>query len=475
MPFPIVSRRRFLSASAASAVLPVAASASAAATPLAAGGTGDRTGDVQAAIDALGPRGGTVVVPEGARFNLQALRFTPRVNLEYRIDDDRSANMPFPKRATNERVYFAANSSWPEQDTGATANEWRFTAPFHPGLTVDVRKDLAGADAWLAPGQSRTQPVRAGFYLQDTEANRWRAVYENYGDRYDPMSGVRIHTIRCRVELRGVGASAWQRPPQPFARIVGEQSGAVGFVREVAPDSLVLEWFDGQFRPGERVRDETARASSLRAVANVQIDENENAGISLDLWNGAVSIGGGHAGVATEALQTSGNLKLVPSRSSSVSKVRDVAKPTLVFGGNPEADNPHQLGIQYDPGAKTDATRRLIAVPADLEEWRGEYCPVSAMVAFGADRRIGDNAVNVERIERAGAGRWRIGFAHPLRSEAWVSADPSIGGAASRGWTAKVVERGRSGCTIEAYRPDGEPADLPAGLWLSMLILGGDV
>ena len=147
MPFPIVSRRRFLSASAASAVLPVAASASAAATPLAAGGTGDRTGDVQAAIDALGPRGGTVVVPEGARFNLQALRFTPRVNLEYRIDDDRSANMPFPKRATNERVYFAANSSWPEQDTGATANEWRFTAPFHPGLTVDVRKDLAGADA----------------------------------------------------------------------------------------------------------------------------------------------------------------------------------------------------------------------------------------------------------------------------------------------------------------------------------------
>ncbi len=475
MPIPIVSRRRFLAAPAVGAALPLLATGASAQTVARSADGSDRTGDVQAAIDALGQSGGTVTVPEGTRFNLQALRLTPRANLEYRIDDDLSINMPSNKRASGERVFFSANSSWPEQSSGAAVNEWRFTAPLHPGLIVDVRKDLTGADRGFSPIQNRTDPVRAGVYIDDTEVGRWRTVYEYYGEAYNPISGVRIHTIRCRVELRGAGSAAWPAAPRRFERIVGEQSGAVGFVREVRSDSLVLEWFAGKFRSGERLRNETADTRSSRAVGEVRFDQNENAGISLDMWNGTVTVGGGHAGVATEALQTYGNLKLVPTRSNSVSKIREVAKPTLVFGTNPELQAPHQLGIQYDPGSKTEATRRLIAVAADLEEWRGEYCPVSAMVSFGSDRRIGANAVNVARIDSAGPARWRIVFERPLRNPEWIAPDPSVGGPASRGWSARILERSRAGCTVEAYGPGGEAADPPPGLWLALLILGGDV
>lgn len=471
----VLSRRDLLSASRAGLALPFALRADSGLQAQAPAGGGDQTVQIQAAIDRVGPLGGTITIPEGVAFNLQALRLPPRVNLSYRLDDDLSTDLPGPDPASGERVYFSANSSFPAQRSGGAVNEWRFTAPFHPGLVVDVRKDVRGADAGLGANQNRTEPARASYLLQDSQVSRWRVLYENYGARQEPLAGIRIHSWRAAYLLQGVGASAWPTAPALRDRIVGDASGAVGFVREVRPAALVVEWFSGAFRVGESLRNTTKSETSTSPIAAAAFTESENAGIGMDLWHGTVTVGDGNPGVATETLQTYGNLKLVPTRGTSVNNVKHVRAPTLILGGNPEMPVPHQLGIQYDPSQKNDATRRLVAVGDDLAEWRGEWCSVSAMCSFDAGLGVETNATNIGTIARTAPGAYLITFLHPLRRPTWIAPDPSVGGETSDGWSARFIERRADGCRIQLYDRAGARADLPAGAWLSFLILGGDV
>src|SRR5690349_14958768 len=69
-------------------------------------GSGDQTARIQAAINALGPNGGLVIVPRGTTFALGDLVFPIRCTLDYFADDNTTPNGGGVTTATNERIRF---------------------------------------------------------------------------------------------------------------------------------------------------------------------------------------------------------------------------------------------------------------------------------------------------------------------------------------------------------------------------------
>jgi len=104
----------------------------------AVGDGANETSKVQLALNSLPADGGDIFIPPGVKFNIKSLTFPAKSNLIYRADDDLSTPGPGSDIGSGEWVNFSANSSYPADPTGGAVNEWRFTAPFHPGVVADV-------------------------------------------------------------------------------------------------------------------------------------------------------------------------------------------------------------------------------------------------------------------------------------------------------------------------------------------------
>ena len=177
-----------------------------------ADGTTNNTTAVQAALNSLPIAGGLVEIPAGCRFNIKSLTFRQNCNLQYYVNDDLSTPGQAPDIGSGELVYFSANSSWPTDPTGGAVNEWRFTAAFHPGIVTDVRKDVQGANAYLAPGQTLTEPARASWNIQDEQVSSFTLMYKNFSSN-STFAGVSQNTYRRVITLNGVGTANWPTLP----------------------------------------------------------------------------------------------------------------------------------------------------------------------------------------------------------------------------------------------------------------------
>ena len=436
-----------------------------------ADGVTNNTAAVQSAINSLGVYGGTVYIPDGAKFNLKNLTFPARFNLEYRIDDDTS-NPPGPGTtlASSERVLFSSNSSYPLDPTGGVVNEWRMTAPFHPGMVVDVRKDLgANIAPYLGPGQTVSDPVRASWNILDEQVETFRVVFENY-ETYDNFSGVFIQGWQRVVRLNGVGTAQWTSVPAVNTTITGATSGAKGFVLSVAANYTEVMWFSGKFVVGERLTDNNE--TTIATVTSVSNTQTANSWIAQDLKTGAWTVGDRPPGVGTETVNVSGNIKVVPTRGGATNVPKSVANPVHAWGDDPEGAA-NQVGIMY-PATGTASLRRLQMVRQDLTTSRGAIVPVSVMVNINDALLVADQSVNVASITKTGTGEYRVNFTNNLTS-AFPIYTLALDGFYMPDWWGGVTFQTVSSVTVRFRNDTGVAADLPAGAQVGLVGLGGDV
>jgi hypothetical protein len=428
---------------------------------------------VQKAIDSLGTYGGLAVNPYGCKFNLASLTLPALVNLRYRANDDLSAPGPASDIGSNELIEFSSNSSYPADPTGAIVNEWRYTAPFHPGFVTDVRKDLTSAATWAAPGQSLTNPVRNSWNFADEQVGRFRVIYENYGAATaSNFSGIYMQGFRSIVRLNGIGTAAWASAPTVGTRITGTTSGATGYLVSIAAGYTDVEWFSGKFQTGETVSDNNETTSAT--ISSAVLSSDPLSFFGQDLLTGAWSIGDRPVGAGTEILNVGGNIKVVPTRGTSVVSPKTITTPTFIAGDNPEGGSPYQLGIQFDPAHKANAFNRFKAVRNDLTTFNGEYAPVGVMTAFGSTAIVDTNAVNVASITRTAAGKYTVAFTNNLARTAYI---PSVSMDAfyMQNWWVGVTFRAVGSCDVWVKNDLFAFADIPVGAFVALTIMGGDV
>jgi hypothetical protein len=435
-------------------------------------GVTNNTAAVQSAINSIGVYGGTVYIPDGAKFNLRSLTFPARFNLDYRADDDLSqAQLPGFTIASSERVLFSSNSSYPADPTGAVVNEWRLTAPFHPGLIIDARKDLgANIAPYLAPGQTINNPVRASFNIADEQNGVFRIVYENYLTPTN-FAGLFLHGYRNNVRLNGIGTAQWTSVPSAGVLVTGTTSGAKGFVLTVAAGYTDLLWFSGDFVAGETVSDNNETTTAT--ITSVAYSENVNSWLAQDLETGAWTIGDRPPGVGSETLNVSGNAKVVPTRGGSTNVPKSVTNPVYVWGDSPEGGSHNVIGLMY-PTTGTAALRRLQAVRQDLTTSTGAIVPVSVMVNVNNALAVDTHAVNVSTITKTATGKYTITFTNNL-ARAFPVYTLSLDGFHMQNWWAGVTFQAVGSCQVWVKDNTGAFADLPAGAQVGLVGLGADI
>ena len=437
-----------------------------------------QTAKVQELLTSTDTRGNIpMAAAPGVKFNLATMTFPRRTALTYRLENE-TDTPGFSSGGSGEVVLFLANSSYAASPdaygngpTGAAVNEQRVEAPLHPAFVVDVRKTLSGHDAYLAPSQSRTEPARASYNLQDDRNDIWRVVYENY-QTYNTFSGVKMHTWRRRILLNGIGTAQWSSVPALGTIVTGTTSGAKGHVVSVAAGYTELELFSGTFQAGETVSDNNETTSAT--ISTTTGAASQNAGLACSTWTGAWTFGDMPARIGEEVVNVSGNIRLTPTRGTSVNNPKTVTKPSMLLGLTQESGTKHQIGIQYDPGVKTDATRRLTVVRGTSETWTGELVPISAAASFGDAGSVDSNAVNVASITKSSTGRYDIVYSQAVVN-AYGMSMVSVDGFYMGGWTAGVTFNTTSGCTVRVYDTTNTLADIPGGAIISFVMMGADV
>ena len=378
-------------------------------------GATNNTTAVQSAINSLGSYGGTVYVPDGAKFNLRSLTsFPARFNLEYRHDDDTSqSQLQSGTFASGERVVFSSNSSYPADPTGGVVNEWRFTGPFHPGMVLDVRKDLGSKiSGYLGPGQTITEPVRASYNIMDEQLDCFRTVYQNYLT-YSNFSGVQMHAWRRVIRLNGIGTAQWTSVPSENTLVTGTTSGARGFVLTVAAGYTDLLWFSGKFVSGETVSDNNETTSAV--VSSVGLTLTPMSPIAQGLKRGNWAIGL-PADAMRDQLVVGGKIGAQQTRGTFYED-ESITNPGFVWVDSYENATPNGYEVIYDT-APAAASRRLVLTKYNSTTpvaQIGGLAAHASMTDGGGTPALRAGSFNIASVVRGGStGRYNITFSNAL-------------------------------------------------------------
>lgn len=372
----------------------------------------DQTAKVQLALTALGTSGGIVRIPRGCKFNLKNLTFPKRSNLEYWRDDDTSTPGPGTGLGTSERIYFAANSSGTGAGEGIV-NEWKKEAAFNPGHIVNLRKDVAGHDAWLGPGQSRTDPARVyGLIIQDEQTNGLQIGYQAYPS-FSNFSGAFFQGSRRVVTTTGVGTNAggWVATvPVAGDLITGVTSGAKGQVISISATQTILLWVAGKFAVGEKLTNGSQTPNNTLSV--VSYAETLFQPLGYDLTRGNWSIGL-PAGIARNLFSVGGKIASQQSRTFGQHIDETVTHPGFVVLDSYENATPNGFEIIYDttPAA---ASRRLALRKYKDSVNQADLGAARAHTNFRNTVLVSTSAFNVSGIVRNAVGDYTVTFINPF-------------------------------------------------------------
>lgn len=431
-------------------------------------GVTNNTAAVQSAINSLGVYGGTVYVPDGAKFNLRNLAFPARFNLEYRLDDDLSqAQLPGSSFASSERVLFSSNSSYPADLAGGAVNEWRLTGPFHPGLVVDVRKDLgSNISSYLRPGQTVADPVRASWNIFDEQLDAFRVVYENYLT-FSNFSNVSMHAWRRVVRLNGIGTSQWVSAPAENTLVTGTTSGARGFVLTVAGGYTDLLWFSGDFVAGETVSDNNETTSAT--ITSVALTLTAFSPLAQGLKRGNWAIGL-PADAVRDQLVVGGKIGSQRTRGTFYED-EAILNPGFVWVDSYENSPPNGYEVIYDTSVAA-ASRRLLLTKYN------SATPIAQIGALAAHASCTDGSgtpafragsFNLNTIVRGGStGRYDITFVNALPTANYrILATSQFNGFVT--WDLKTVSGFSLFVTNSSATAQWAPNDF------DVLVIGGDI
>lgn len=371
----------------------------------------DESASVQAALNSLPATGGLVTIANGIKFNIKRLVFPIRSNMEYRADDELSRPSPTSALGAGERIYFSANSSFPTNPSGGAVNEWRHSASFHPGIVLDVRKDIAGHDASINPSnQSRIEPDRASYLIQDDQTDAFLLQYRNYGLTYSPLSGTSLNTYRRVSVLQGIGTAAWHTVPGANTRIVGSTSGAAGYVLSVDASGTTVLWIAGKFLVGETVSDNDETTSAT--VSAVAFTSTAMPPLSQDLLKGYWAIGM-PAGAANEAFAVAGKIAVQKTRPMNQYLDKTVANPGFVVVDSFENSPVSGYEIAYDTKPAPASRRLTLRKYGDTAD-QGHIGAVRAYTNFNNSARKATSSYNITGIARNGTGDYTVTFSTPF-------------------------------------------------------------
>lgn len=470
-----------------------------------ADGTNQNTA-VQAALNDLGADGGFVLIPRGVKWNPQTITFPVRSNIVGFMDDDLSRPNPTlpvgQYLATNELVIWSANAN-----PSGYVNEVRVTAPFSNGLMIDLRSDVQalGRHDFAGPDQAWDDadvPLRNHFLMGVDQAPFWRIVSERY--RHNSTNSVFWETFRQTVVLNGVGTTGWTTAPAPANGTVveGTKSKARGIVRDISSGSLTLEWLHGKFEKTDKLKPVTISddayvlgTASDGEVTNDPgpvVQDTQLSYLAQGSYNGAFCIGHSYPQRATDTLEVTGGLKIVPAGVGQRNPVRATAFPALIFGDSPERQllstpDHWQLGLAYDT-SKDGPYRRLHTVrvnrPADggaethKDVMRAAHMGVDVFCIFSdADMAVQPNWVHVSSVTNtAGSGIYYINFDYALKRPGYLPKLHVLGTrAATTNVEVNIAPGGRNtGFLAVEVHVGGVAADLPPGVSLGVEIVGGD-
>jgi hypothetical protein len=386
------------------------------------GGLGDgsdETSIVQDALDAMEAPIYLLKISNGTKFNLASLTFPQNCNIEYQVNDDLSAPNPGGDIGSGERVYFSSNSSYPEDPTGAVVNEWRFTAPFHPGSCIDVRKSVSGGDAYLAPGQSRTNPARASMNIFDDQEGNWTKSVELY-DTYSNFSGVKECTYRRTYTLNGIGTAQWSSVPTFGTLITGTTSGAKGFLMSVSAGATTVLWYSGKFVSGETVSDnnETTSATITTSVYSTTTTQPLTTGMVRGNWGIGLPP---ESNTRRPLLGVGGMIGVQKTRTFSQYIDETIDHPGYEWVDSYEAATPEGFQIVYDTTAAA-AARRLTLRKYQTSTDIGFIGAVRACTGFTDAVLKADSSFNVTSITKNSTGDYTINFTNAFaRADFMVS------------------------------------------------------
>ena len=429
-----------------------------------ADGTTNNTAAVQLALDSLPTAGGLVDIPAGCRFNLTALTFRQNCNMQYYANDDLSTPGPESDIGSGELIYFSANSSWPTDPTGAAVNEWRFTAAFHPGIIVDVRKDVQGANAYLAPGQTLTEPVRASFNILDEQAGGFTLLYKNFSSN-SIFSGVSQNTYRRVFTLNGVGTANWPTLPSTGSVITGNTSSAVGFVISVGASSTVLLWFSGEFVAGETLHLASPSSNSTSSVTSVAYTSAPMPPLSQDFLRGGWSIALPPQ-VVTDSFAVGGRIVSTPTRNAGQYTETVVSDPGFGFKSSYESS---VRGRYMVATQSTDFKRivlRNLTTTADIANVGA--CIGSCVFATGGG--VSSSSFNINTVTKSATGIYDVVFVNPAARDDY-SVTVTTGAALDYGF---VSNRTVNGFTVNIVQT-GTATARDATASVSFACFGGDI
>ena len=419
----------------------------------------DNTAAVLAAVTALGIYGGTVIIPEGCKFNLKTVAASgpARFNLEYRADDDTSAPGPVSDIASSERIFYSQNSSYPLDPSGAEVNEWRFTAPFHAGVIIDTRKD-AIIPAGNLNGQSQTNPVRATIGISDEQVGRFGITYEN-NPTYSNFSQTKIRNYRILCVLNGIGTANWVSIAAVNTVITGLTSGAKGFLVSVAAGSTSVLWFSGKFVAGEQIADDNETASGT--VSSVTTTNTEMQRLGQDFTKGNWSIGL-PPGSLSVLFGVGG--KIASARTRTASQYVDVTvnDPGYLWVDSFEGAPPNGFEAIYDTSMGA-ALARIYKRKYGETINRQVIGSLSASCTFNNALGVNAKAFGVVSITKPGTGRYQVNFSTSLASaEYQVSVASDDLTLADR--DQRITAKAAASVEIRNYNAAGALADLAGNL-----------
>ncbi|MDB4505889.1 hypothetical protein N9229_01835 [Saprospiraceae bacterium] len=358
----------------------------------------DDTEAIQCAIDALPSQGGKVIIPLGCTFRLKDLNFSERTTLEYYADSDKSGDAGAAK-ATNEKIEFIANAN-----KQGIVNESILAAPFHPGLILNVKKDIKGQLNYLGKGQTMNNPVRASFIIQDEGLNQVMQQYMVYPDYYQKYSGWRLGLFRNTYLLKGVSVNDF--PQQPKTGDLIESKNGKGHLVEADRNSITVQWFSGRFKKGDKLfcgKNNYCRKSTKGAEFKT-IPFNS---LSLNRINGYVGIGVPNSN-ALQPLTVGGRIGIQSSRQHGQYVPEEIKMPSIVFADSFEAENPvgMQLGLSYNKRGKA----RIVLTDYEGKKEVANVGAVSLHTSFDKSLRLANSSFNTRKIERESKGVYWIYF-----------------------------------------------------------------
>ena len=421
--------------------------------------TTDNTAAVLAAVNALGVYGGTVVVPEGSKFNLRTVAASgpARFNLDYRADDDTSAPGPLGDIGTSERVFYSQNSSYPLDPTGNEVNEWVFTAPLHPGVIINARKD-AVIPAGNLNGQSQTNPVRATIGIADEQTDRFGITYEN-SPTYSIFSQIKLRSYRTLCVLNGIGTANWVSIAPVNTTITGLTSGAKGFMVSVDAGSTTVIWFSGKFVAGEQLSDNNETASGT--ISSVATTSTEMQRLGQDFTKGNWSIGL-PPGILPVLFGVGG--KIASARTRSASQYVDVLvnDPGYLWVDSFEGAPPNGFEVIYDTSGGAAAGRLYKRKYGEVIN-RQIVGSLSAACIFGNGLAVNAKGFNVTSITKPGTGRYLV-----TATTQWGNTEYAVSLASDDLTLAdrdqRVTAKGLASFEIRNYNAAGALADLVGNL-----------